>query len=320
MRWDKMAQLFDINNGEEFGMFVLIKSADIRTARNGKPFIAFRFQDRSGSMDGMYWSATEEEVNRFQAGKVVYLRGRRDTYQGTPQVKIESLRPAEAGEPDDPTLYLEKIDVKREVLEAELDDALLLITEANIARVVRKILHQTQDDFFVHPAAKRVHHAVAGGLSYHTLTMVKIARNLLSIYPQLNPSLLIGGIILHDIGKTVELNGAISTEYTLKGKMMGHITIISEMIDRACHEIGIDPENESILLLKHIVLAHHGKLEFGSPVLPQLLEAEIIHYIDDMDAKINMISSALDQTDSGEFTQQLFALDRRQIYKPKFNK
>lgn len=315
-----MAQLFEISNGEEFGIFVLIKAADVRIARNGKPFIAFRFQDRSGSMDGMFWSATEEEINLYQAGKVAFLRGKRDTYQGTPQVKIDSMRLAQPGEPDDPTLYVEKIGVKREELEAELDDALLLITEANIARVVRKIIHQTQEDFFVHPAAKRVHHAVAGGLSYHTLTMVKIARNLLSVYPQLNPSLLIGGIILHDIGKTVELSGAISTEYTLKGKMMGHIVIISEMIDRACKDIGIDPDNESILLLKHVVLAHHGKLEFGSPVLPQLLEAEIIHYIDDMDAKINMISSALDQTEPGEFTQQLFALDRRQIYKPKFKK
>ena len=315
-----MAQLFEIKNGEQFGIFVLIKAADIRTARNGKPFIAFRFQDRSGSMDGMFWSATEEEVNLYQAGKVVFLRGKRDTYQGTPQVKIESMRLAEAGEPDDPTLYVEKVKVKREDLEAELDDALLLITEPNIARVVRKIIHQTQEDFFVHPAAKRLHHAMAGGLSFHTLSMVKIARNLLSIYPQLNPSLLIGGIILHDIGKTVELSGAISTEYTLKGKMMGHIVIISEMIDRACAEIGIDPENESILLLKHVVLAHHGKMEFGSPVLPQLLEAELIHYIDDMDAKINMLTEVLDKTEPGEFTSQIFALDRRQIYKPKFQK
>ena len=315
-----MAQLFEVNNGEEFGIFVLIKAADVRVARNGKPFIAFRFQDRSGSMDGMFWSAGDEEINQYQAGKVVFLRGKRDTYQGTPQVKIDSLRLAEAGEPDDPTIYVEKIDVKREVLEAELDDALLLITEPNIARVVRKILHQTQEDFFVHPAAKRHHHAVAGGLSYHTLTMVKIARTLLAIYPQINPSLLIGGVILHDIGKTVELSGAISTEYTLKGKMMGHIVIISEMIDRAVADIGIDPENESILLLKHVVLAHHGKLEFGSPVMPQLLEAELIHYIDDMDAKVNMISTELSKTEPGEFTAQIYPLDRRQIYKPKFSK
>src|SRR5699024_4696094 len=101
-----------------------------------------------------------------------------------------------------------------------------------------------------------------------------------------------GGIIIHDIGKTIELSGAISTEYTLKGKLIGHIVIVDEMIDRACAEIGIDREHEAIILLKHVVLAHHGKLEFGSPVRPQLLEAEIIHQIDNMDATINMISTA----------------------------
>lgn len=315
-----MSQLFDIENGEEFAMFVLIKSADIRTARNGKAFIAFRFQDRSGSIDGMYWSATEEEIQRFQAGKVAYLRGKRETYQGSPQVKIEGLRLAEAGEPNDPSLYVERVNIKRETIQAELEDALLLIQEANIARVVRKILHQVGDNFYSYPAAKRHHHALAGGLGYHTISMIRIAKSLLAIYPQLNPSLLIGGIIIHDIGKTVELSGPISTEYTLKGQLMGHIVIVTEMIDRACQEISINPESESILLLKHVVLAHHGKLEFGSPVMPQLLEAELIHYIDDMDAKINMITSALDQTEKGHFSPAIYPLDRRQIYKPYFDR
>lgn len=312
-------QLFDLKNGEEFSMFVLIKAADVRTARNGNPFIAFRFQDKSGAMDGMYWSATDKEISQFQAGRVAFLQGRRENYQGRPQVKIERLRIAEDGEPNDPTLYVETIGVNQETMEAQLENALFKIQEPNIARVVRKILKSHHEDFYTFPAAKRNHHAVAGGLSYHTVTMVSIAEKLLEIYPQINASLLIGGIILHDIGKTIELSGPISTEYTLKGKLMGHIVIMDEMIDRACQEIGIDPEIEPILLLKHIVLAHHGKLEFGSPVMPQLLEAELIHYIDDMDAKVNMISAVLDQTEKGNFTPQIFPLDRREIYKPKFD-
>ena len=111
-----MTQLLDLNHGESFALFVLIKSADIRVARNGNPFIAFRFQDRSGSMDGMYWSATDEEIARYQAGKVVFLKGERDTYNGTPQIKIQSLRLADAGEPDDLTLYVEHIGIKKETL------------------------------------------------------------------------------------------------------------------------------------------------------------------------------------------------------------
>lgn len=313
-----MTQLYDAKNGEEFSLFVLIKSADIRVARNGKQFIAFSFQDRSGSMDGMYWSATEEEISTFQAGKVAFLRGERDTYQGSPQVRIKGLRLAEAGEPDDPTLYVERISIKREELTNELNDALFEIREPNIARIVRKLLKQIDEDFYTYPAAKRHHHALAGGLSYHTITMLRIARSMLKIYPNLNGSLLIGGIIIHDIGKTIELSGPISTEYTLKGKLIGHIVIVDEMIDRVCTEIGIDREHEAVVLLKHVVLAHHGKLEFGSPVRPQLLEAEIIHQIDNMDATINMISTALDKTEPGEFSEAIYALDRRQIFKPTF--
>lgn len=311
-------QLYDLKNGEEFGLYVLIKSADIRVARNGNSFIAFRFQDKSGAMDGMFWNASDKEMNTFQSGKVVFLQGHRENYQGKPQVKIESMRLAETGEPKDPSLYVESVSVSKEDIQDRINDALFKIEEPHIARVVRKILKNKEEEFYLYPAAKRNHHAMAGGLSYHTVTMVKIAEKLLEIYPQLNASLLIGGIVLHDIGKTIELSGAISTEYTLKGKMMGHIVIINELIDRACQEIGIDTEIEPIILLKHVVLAHHGKLEYGSPVLPQLLEAEIIHYIDDMDAKINMISAVLDQTDPGHFTPQIFPLDKREIYKPKF--
>ena len=313
-----MTQLYDAKNGEELSLFVLIKSADIRVARNGKQFIAFSFQDRSGSMDGMYWSATEEEISTFKAGKVAFLRGERDTYQGSPQFRIKGLRLAEAGEPDDPTLYVERISMKREELNSELNDALFEIREPNIARIVRKLLKQIDEDFYTYPAAKRHHHALAGGLSYHTITMLRIARSMLKIYPNLNGSLLIGGIIIHDIGKTIELSGPISTEYTLKGKLIGHIVIVDEMIDRVCTEIGIDREREAVILLKHVVLAHHGKLEFGSPVRPQLLEAEIIHQIDNMDATINMITTALDKTEPGEFSEAIYPLDRRQIFKPTF--
>lgn len=315
-----MTLLFDVEQGAQFGMFVLIKAADLRTARNGNPFIAFRFQDKSGSMDGMFWSATEEQIATFQPGRVVFLRGRRDNYNGTPQVKIEAIRIAEPDEPNDPTLYVESIIESTEDLRDALNDFMYRIHEPNISRVVRRIVTDHNEDFFAYPAAKRMHHAVAGGLSLHTVTMLRIADQLVKIYPELNESLLFGGIILHDIGKTIELSGVLSTEYTLRGKLQGHIIIMNELIDRASIQLGLNPdENEAIILLKHVVLAHHGRLEFGSPITPQLMESEIIHFIDDMDAKMNMISNALAQTEKGEFSAQIFGLDRRQIYKPTFD-
>lgn len=313
-----MTYLYDIQTGEDFNLFLLIKSAEVKIARTGKPFIAFSFQDQSGSMDGMYWSATDEEIAKFQTGKVVFVRGMRDSYQGKSQVKIKQLRLAEEGEPNDPGLYLERVEVKREDIKREIDEAIFLIREPNIVRIVHKILNTVEEDFYSYPAAKRFHHAMVGGLSFHTVSMLRIAKSLLKIYPDLNASLLIAGIILHDIGKTIELSGPVSTEYTLKGKMMGHIVIMSELIDQACREININPEMESIVLLKHVVLAHHGKLEFGSPVVPQIVEAELIHQIDLMDANLNMMLSETAKIEGGEFTEPIFALDRRQFYKPKF--
>src|SRR5699024_1028648 len=284
-----MTYLYDIQTGEDFNLFLLIKSAEVKIARTGKPFIAFSFQDQSGSMDGMYWSATDEEIAKFQTGKVVFVRGMRDSYQGKSQVKIKQLRLADEGEPNDPSLYLERVEVKREDIKREIDEAIFLIREPNIVRIVHKILNTVEEDFYSYPAAKRFHHAMVGGLSFHTVSMLRIAKSLLKIYPDLNASLIIAGIILHDIGKTIELSGPVSTEYTLKGKMMGHIVIMSELIDQACRDININPEMESIVLLKHVVLAHHGKLEFGSPVVPQIVEAELIHQIDLMDANLNMM-------------------------------
>ncbi|HFI0464101.1 TPA: 3'-5' exoribonuclease YhaM family protein [Streptococcus suis] len=310
--------LYDVKNNEEFGLYVLIKSADVRVARNGNPFIAFVFQDRSGSMEGMYWSASPEEVDRFQAGRVVFLKGERDSYQGKAQVKIRQMRLADQGEPDDPSLYVERIAMKKEDIAEELNEALFLIREPNIVRVVRKILSMVEEDFYLYPAAKRHHHALAGGLSFHTLSMVRIARALLKIYPDLNASLLIAGIILHDIGKTIELSGPTSTDYTLKGKLMGHIVIMSELIEKACQEIGVNSDNESIILLKHVVLSHHGKLEYGSPVQPQLMEAELVHQIDMLDANVNMMTTALSKVEAGDYSEPIFPMDRRILYKPKF--
>jgi len=125
-------------------------------------------------------------------------------------------------------------------------------------------------------------------------------------------------VILHDIGKTIELSGSMSTEYTLKGNMIGHIVLIDEEITKACLALNIDEDSEEVILLKHIVLAHHGKQEFGSPVTPHLLEAEIIHHLDNLDASINMIDTALFRTTPGTFSERIFGLENRSFYKPLF--
>ncbi|MGO3732407.1 MAG: 3'-5' exoribonuclease YhaM family protein [Vagococcus sp.] len=311
-----MKKLRELVVDETFELFVLLKAADVRIARNGKKFIAFTFQDTSGTIDGKYWGASDDEIAKYTAGKVVLLGGKREMYQNMPQIKILNLRLTQPGEPDEPALYMEKAPVKTEDMKEELNQFLFDITNAKWHRIVRHVLGKYQKEFFEFPAAKRNHHAFAGGLAFHTLTMLRLAKSVCDQYTEINPSLLYAGIILHDLGKVNELSGPVSTEYTLAGNLLGHIVMADEEISKACVELSISEQDEEVLVLKHVVLSHHGLLEYGSPVRPKLLEAEVLHHLDNLDASIQMMLGALKQVQPGEYTERIFGLENRNFYLP----
>lgn len=311
-----MKKLRDLVVDETFETFVLLKTADVRVARNGKKFIAFTFQDNSGTIDGKYWGASDEDIATFTTGNVVLLNGKRELYQNMPQVKIMHLRLAKEGEPRDPSLYMEKAPIDIDEMKQEFNDYLLDITQAKWHRIVRHIFSKYQKEFFEYPAAKRNHHAFAGGLAFHTLTMLRLAKSVANEYSELNPSLLYAGVMLHDLGKVHELSGPVATEYTLAGNLLGHIVMIDEEITTACIELNIPELDEEVLVLKHVVLAHHGLLEYGSPVRPKIMEAEVLHHLDNLDASIQMMLGSLKQINPGEYTERIFGLDNRNFYLP----
>lgn len=312
-----MKKLRELAVDEEFQMYTLIKSADVRMAKNGKTFIAFTFQDTSGTIDGKFWDASAQEVERFVAGRVVVLSGKREVYQGNPQVKITQLRLAKPEEPSDPTLYMERAPMKKEEMETEINQTLFEITNPHWNRIVRFLLTKYQKEFFDYPAAKRNHHAYASGLAYHTTSMLRLGKSIVKEYPELNAALLYAGIILHDLGKVLELNGAMSTEYTLAGNLVGHLVLVNEEITKACIALKIEDHNEDVVVLRHMVLSHHGLLEYGSPVRPRIMEAEILHQIDNLDASMQMLLTSIRQTEPGEYTDRIFGMDNRSFYVPK---
>ncbi len=309
-------KVYEYNMDETFEIFMLIKSANVRKAKNNKSFIAFTFQDKSGQIDGKFWDAKDEDIERFQAGKVVLVSGKREMYQNNPQLRITKMRTVKEGEPVSPEQFMERAPMRTEDMLEEINQTLFEITSAPINRIVRFILNKYHKDFFEFPAAKRHHHAFPGGLSYHTISILRLAKTIAKNYENVDQSLLYGGVILHDIGKTIELTGSLSTEYTLKGNLIGHIVLMDEEITKACAALKINEDSEDVILLKHVVLAHHGKLEFGSPVVPHVLEAEIIHHLDNLDASINMIDTALQRTTEGTFSERIFGLNNRMFYKP----
>ncbi|MEY8370889.1 HD domain-containing protein [Aerococcaceae bacterium 50-4] len=310
-------QIFDMALDQQFDIYVLIKVAEVREDRNGKKYISFTFQDRSGSIEGKFWGATEEDIEQYTSGQVVALAGKRELYNGKPQVRINGLRLANDSEPNDPSDYVERGPMTR----TEMVNEVLAVVEGfentTIDAIVRYLLREVSWDFFTYPAAKKNHHAFVGGLGFHTISMLRLAQAVANQYDGINKDLLYAGVIIHDIGKTVEFTDPMTTEYTVEGNLIGHISIVDEMITLAVDQLEFDQYSEDVILLKHMVLAHHGKQEWGSPVSPHLLEAEILHHLDNLDASIQMMTTALDHTEPGEFSARIFGMDNRAFYKPK---
>ena len=167
--------------------------------------------------------------------------------------------------------------------------------------------HQRRTDVFANRS---------GGLSDHSLSMATIANDLCKHYPQLNRDLLVSAALIHDVGKTAELSGPVTTEYTLAGKLEGHISIANAWLSEVAEKLGLENQEET-LLMHHMILSHHGKLEFGSPVAPMLIEAEALYLIDNMDARLTSLKQALDGVKPGQWTSRMFQFENRQFYKPK---
>lgn len=311
-------KLYEHKMDEIVNLFLLIKGTAERKTKTGNPFLTMTLQDTSGEMTGNRWGVTEQELEQFKPGTVVHVKGKREEYNGQPQLRIDTIRLATKGEPNNPDLYVKRAPINREVMIEKFNKVIFDITNPNMNRIVRFLLNKYNKEFFTAPAAKSNHHAFQGGLSYHTISMLEIAKTIADYYPNINRSLLYAGLVLHDLGKVVELSGPTATEYTLEGQLIGHIVLVDQEITEACRELKIGVDAEDVLALRHVILAHHGFLEFGSPVRPQIKEAEIIHYIDQIDAKINMMEDALEKTEPGGYTGKVWALENRRFYKPTF--
>lgn len=311
-------KLFEYEMDDKVELFLLIKSTAERTTRAGKPFMTITFQDTSGEMTGNLWDVSQEQIDTFKPSTVVHVKGKREEYNNQPQLRIDRIRLATESEPMNPELYVKRAPINREAMIEKLNAIIFEITNPNMNRIVRFLLNKYNKDFFHAPAAKTNHHAFNGGLAYHTISMIEMAETVADYYPNINRSLLFAGLILHDLGKVIELSGPTATEYTLEGQLVGHIVLVDQEITSACAELKIETDTEDVLMLRHVILAHHGQLEYGSPVRPQVKEAEIIHYLDQLDAKINMMENALEKTDPGDFSGRVWALENRQFYKPTF--
>ncbi|MEQ6377246.1 3'-5' exoribonuclease YhaM [Bacillaceae bacterium S4-13-58] len=300
--------------GEAFDGFLLVKSVTKGTASNGKPFLTLILKDASGEMEAKLWDSTKEDEEHFQPPEIIKVSGEINQFRGKPQLKIQQIRLSSPMDGVQLSDFLEKAPVEQSQLMDRITEVIFEMKNANLQRICRYFIKKYNDDFFVFPAATKNHHEYVSGLAHHVVSMLNLAKSLAQLYPSLNLDLLYAGVLLHDLGKLKELSGVAAPSYTLEGKLLGHISIMSDEITLAAQELEI--EGEDVLLLKHMILSHHGKNEWGSPKTPMIREAEILHMIDLIDAKMNMLDRALEKVAPGEFTDRLFAMDNRSFYKP----
>lgn len=300
--------------GEQVDLYFLIKSSTRGIASNGKPFLTVILQDKTGDIEAKLWDASPDDEENYAAQKIVRAAGEVMNYRGRNQLKIRNIRPAQPQDGVRTSDFLEVAPLSQEEMVEHITKSIFEMKNSNVQRITRHLFKKYQTEFLEYPAATKNHHEFVSGLAYHVVSMLKLAESFSTLYPSLNRDLLYAGVILHDLGKVFELSGPVSTIYAVEGNLLGHISIMVNEIGKAAEELAI--EGEEVMLLQHLVLSHHGKEEWGSPKKPLIKEAEMLHLIDNVDAKMNMLDRALTKVKPGEFTERIFALDNRSFYKP----
>ncbi|MFZ2417906.1 MAG: HD domain-containing protein [Smithellaceae bacterium] len=288
---NKDIYLQDIKPGDKIASSFLVAEKNMAFSQKGSAYLNVRLKDKTGEIDGKVWDNAMALDQVFKKGDIVYMEGRAQTYRNALQISIITVKPC-APEDVDPSDYLP---VSKVNTTAMFQDILAYI-DAISSEPIKKLLtaffydEKTADLFRRAPAAKGFHHIYLGGLLEHTLSVVRLLDHAAKHYPQLNRDLLIAGGILHDIGKIYEFSYDGLIAYSDEGRMIGHLVMGVEMIDKKIEAIPDFPV-QLALELRHIILSHHGEFEFGSPKRPKTLEALVIHFMDDLDAKVNAFES-----------------------------
>lgn len=298
--------------------FCLVKSVAARTDVKGSEYLDFVLADSEGECVGKLWNYSRAFHGVFEPDDIIKVRGTVQIWKDTEQFKIDRIRHATPEDDVDMSTLVPCAPFDPQEMYDELYGIAQRFQSDDLRRLVQYLLRENRDALLLFPAGVKLHHATRGGLLHHTLSVVHMAQNILKLYPWLNGDLLLAGAILHDIGKLRELDtGALGLAgaYTAAGQLLGHISIGMSMIAEAA-EVTMVPA-ETAMLLEHMLLSHHGTPEYGSPRMPMIPEAEVLSVCDLLDSRLYEMRAALDGVAPGGFSERLWALDNRQLYRTK---
>ena len=295
--------------------FCLIKTVERKLTSRGVPFLDMTLTDSDGEVGAKLWDYKEELHGEFVPNDLVKVRGTMTPFNDTQQLRIERIRRVS----DEDGVRIEDFVPSAGFSGEAMFDELIAVADAfsdeELKLLVKTLLNEYRDRLIYWPAAFRLHHAIRGGLLYHTLSILRMAQSVAKIYPFIDSDLLFAGVILHDIAKTQEFDVAptgIASGYTVNGNLVGHLVRGAMAVEKCGRELGLS--EETLMLVEHMIISHHGEPEFGAAVRPMFLEAEILSELDTLDAKIYEIEQACRGVEPGEFTQRQWALDNRKLY------
>jgi 3'-5' exoribonuclease len=318
-----IGDLIGFDEGRPFESFFLVLAKQQRTTKQNKPYLSLILGDKTGQIEARVWELADPRIAKdFERGDIVKVRGSVSRFEDRCQVKVDQLRKAAAGESDIKDMLpctTRDIEELWKQLEANVES----IANPDLKRLLAALLSDPAmaQAYREAPAARQLHHAWLGGLLEHVVSLLELANGVAAHYPMLDRDLLITGVILHDIGKLRELAWVTGFDYTVEGVLLGHIQMGVDLVEKTIAGLPEFPDRLRTLVL-HMILSHHGKLEFGSPKLPMIPEALVLNFIDDLDAKMQAAASEFERsTREGkapdELTGKVWALDQRQLLNTK---
>ena len=305
--------LADIKRDDRFEGYLIVRSAEQRASANGKNYLDMTLADKSGSINAKMWDGT---VQPPLAGSIVKVRATGNEFNGRMQLRVEKIRAAESRDTVDMSTLIPCAPRDPKEMLDEVVRAADHIADPDLRKITCELLDRAGDKLLTFPAAKQMHHAERGGLLHHTTTMLRAANAIMTVYPQLNASLLTAGVIVHDLAKIDEMDAdtlGLVSDYSVDGKLIGHIVRGVVNIQLAAEKTKASPGKA--LLLQHMVLSHHGIPEYGSPLAPKFPEAEVLNTIDTLDARLYEMDEALSRAIPGGFSEKVWGLDNRQLYR-----
>ncbi|MBR2577402.1 MAG: HD domain-containing protein, partial [Erysipelotrichaceae bacterium] len=264
----------DFREGDHLNVNLLISAMTRGITNSGAPYLTLTLQDSSKSIEAKLWDVKSEIEKELQVGKVFNFDLEINMYRNSLQAKVIKVFPLNQAELELGD-YIFNSPIPKDELRSSIADGINQINNEKISLIVNGVLNYYENDVYEYPAAARIHHNFIGGLATHIAGMLKVGCALCEIYPSISKDYLLAGIILHDLGKIEEFTSPVVTEYSVCGKLLGHISIMDARLLEVAKELKLE-DSEELMILRHMVLSHHGKYEFGSPILSETLAAELL--------------------------------------------